>query len=105
MSPVAAYPAYLCGMAATLESIIDDLLDNADFEEAASLSKAQAFATAAKRFLILCPANSTQNGNSLSMNPGQVSKLLERADSFIASNNPAAGSRVKYYGFSSGSRR
>lgn len=92
-------------MPATLDEVIDDLLDNADFEEAASLTKAKAFVTAAKRYLILAPASSSDQGSSLSINASQVHEMLRRAQSYVAVAGGSSGSSVRYIGFSSGSRR
>jgi len=92
-------------MAATLNEIIDSLLDNADFEEASSLVKAKAFVTAAKRYLILCPASAADLGSSQAINAIQVHDLLRRAQAFVAAIGGESGSSVRYLGFSSGSRR
>jgi hypothetical protein len=92
-------------MAATLDEIIDDLLDNADFEETASLTKAKAFVTAAKRYLILCPASAADQSSSQSINATQVHDLLKRAQAYVTSVGGGGAATVRYIGFSSGSRR
>lgn len=93
-------------MPATLDEVIDDLLDNADFEETQSLTKAKAFVTAAKRYLILAPASSSDQGSSLSINASQVHDMLRRAQAYVAASaSSSTGSSVRYIGFSSGSRR
>ena len=72
--------------APTIDDVIDALLDNADFEESISVSKAQAFATAAKRFLILSPQSQSDQGSSLTMSPATIENLMHRALEFIAAN-------------------
>jgi hypothetical protein len=92
-------------MAATLDEIVDALLDNADFEETESLAKAHAFVTAAKRYLILCPASMSDQGSSQSINAQQVHEMMRRATAFISARGGSGGTSVRYIGFSSGSRR
>jgi len=92
-------------MAATLDQIIDALLDNADFEETSSTTKAAAFVTAAKRYLILMPANASDSGTSQAMNPAQVERMMQRAQAMIAAATPnAGGGSVRYFGFTQGRR-
>ena len=85
-------------MAATLDEILDALLDNAGFEENDSLSEAHAFITAAKRYLILSPASQGDQGSSMSMNSSQVENLLSRAQAFVAakSQSSAQNSSVRF---------
>ena len=94
-------------MAATIDEVIDDLLDNADFEESASLSKARTFITAATRYLILTPASQSDQGSSLAMGLQQIQSLLSRATAFVNSNDTAsaAGSRVRFLSAGEGFRR
>jgi len=85
-------------MPATLDEVIDSLLDNADFEEVNSLSKAKAFVTAATRFFILVPQTAAdQQGCSQSMSVQQIENLMERARSYVSTNNTAASS-VRFLG-------
>lgn len=92
-------------MAATLDQILDALLDNADFEESESTSKAAAFVTAAKRYLILMPASASDSGTSQAMNPAQVERMMQRAQAMIAAKTANSGSGgVRYFGFDQGRR-
>ena len=82
----------------TVEQIEQTLLDNADFEEAASISKAKAFVTAAKRWLILRPNAASSAGNSLTLNSAQVENMMARAQEYIAANDTAGSSRTRFLG-------
>ena len=90
-------------MAATIDEVIDALLDNADFEESFSVSKAQLFATAAKRFLILSPQSQSDQGSSLTMSPATIENLMNRALEFIAVNRTPTGA-VRFLSVSEGFR-
>lgn len=92
------------GMAATIDEIYDDLLDNADFEEVASLAKAKAFVTAATRFLILSPQAQSDQGSSMTLNASQIENLLIRAREFVAKNQTGRGA-VRFLSTSQGFRR
>lgn len=78
-------------MAATIDEVIDALLDNADFEENNSVSKASLFVTAAKRFFILTPQNQSDQGSSMAISAAQIENLMLRAQSFVAANRTSAG--------------
>ena len=80
---------------ATLSEVVDDLIDNADFEESGSVSKARAFATAANKYLILKPTSQSNQSSSLSWDNNQIQSLLARARDFIAANST---SRVRFLG-------
>jgi hypothetical protein len=90
-------------MAATIDEVIDALLDNADFEAVLSVSKAQLFATAAKRFLILSPQSQSDQGSSLSMSPQTIEHLMNRALEFIQVNRTHSGV-VRFLSVSEGFR-
>lgn len=90
-------------MAATIDDVIDALLDNADFEEANSVSKAQTFATAAKRFFILSPLSSSDQGSSMAISATQIENLLNRALTFIAAKRTDP-STVRFLSVSEGFR-
>lgn len=86
----------------TLESVEETLLDNADFEEVGSVSKAKAFVTAANRWMILSPESSSNQSSSLSMNKASVETLKARALAFIQVNDKradGASSKVSFYGY------
>lgn len=78
-------------MAVTIDEVIDALLDNADFEENNSVSKASLFVTAAKRFFILTPQNQSDQGSSMAISAAQIENLMLRAQSFVAANRTSAG--------------
>jgi hypothetical protein len=90
-------------MAATIDQVIDALLDNADFEESLSVTKAQLFSTAAKRFLILSPQSQSDQGSSLTMSPATIENLMHRALEFIAANR-VPSSVVRFLSVSEGFR-
>jgi hypothetical protein len=79
---------------ATLSEIVDDLIDNADFEESGSVSKARAFITAATKYLILKPTSQSNQSSSLSWDNNQIQSLLARARDFVA----ARSNRVRFLG-------
>ena len=74
-------------MAATLDEVIDSLLDNADFEETGSASKARTFITAANRYFILQPQSASDQSSSLSMGLPQVQALMQRAQAYVSANS------------------
>lgn len=82
----------------TIEQIEQTLLDNADFEEAGSVSKAKSFVTSAKRWLILRPNSAASAGNSLTLNSAQVEAMMHRAQEFIAANDTTGSSRTRFLG-------
>lgn len=94
-------------MAATIDEVIDALLDNADFEESDSLAKARTFATAATRWLILSPASQSDQGSSMSMGLAQIENLLGRARAYISQSEAttAAASSVRFLSAAEGFRR
>jgi hypothetical protein len=51
----------------TIATVEADLVEYADFEEVASVSRAKLFVTAAKRWLILRPESASNQSSSLSM--------------------------------------
>lgn len=79
---------------ATLSEVVDDLVDNADFEESGSVAKARAFVTAATKYLILKPTSQSNQSSSLSWDNNQIKDLLARARDFVSANS----SRVRFLG-------
>jgi hypothetical protein len=83
----------------TLDEVITSLVDNADFEEANSVSKARSFHTAAIRYFILAPKEARDSeGHSQAMSPEFVQQMQERAVSFIAINSTTASGAVRFLG-------
>jgi hypothetical protein len=90
--------------AATIDEVIDSLIDNADFEEVASVAKASAFVTAANRFFILSPESQADQGSMMRISAQQIENLLRRAQQFVAVNSGGAP-RVRFFSASEGFRR
>lgn len=85
-----------------------DLIDYADFEEVASVSRARSFATAAKRWLILRAESASNQSSSLSIGKNYVEGMLKRALDYIsvnAVNDGGSTAAVKFLGVTSGFRR
>lgn len=81
----------------TIESVEQTLLDNADFEENASVAKAKAFVSAAKRWLILSPESSSNQSSSMSWSKQIVVDLMRRAEAFVVANDTSnTGGRVRF---------
>lgn len=94
-------------MAATYDEVVDALLNNADFEESGSVSKARAFITAATRYFILQPASASDQNSSMAMGLTQIQDLMARATAFVRTANAttAATSQVRYLTAAEGFRR
>lgn len=86
----------------TLDEIYDTLLENADFEESASVSKAETFITAANRLFISSPQSQSSQGGSMSINTSAIQELLTRARLFVEgakSANSNTSSKVRFFSF------
>ncbi len=83
-------------MSNTIDEIINDLLENAGFEENDSLVEAKRFVTAATKWLLLTPQQQSDQGTSLTMGLNQVEKLLTRARTYVASKNRASGGGTRF---------
>lgn len=80
-----------------IADIESDLLEYADFEEVASVSRARLFVTAAKRWLILRAESASNQSSSLSIGKSFVESMLQRAQSYVAANDAANGNgRVRF---------
>lgn len=82
-------------MAATFDEVADAYLDNADFEETSSLTKARAFVTACTRMLVLLPSSASDQASAQSFDMGQIMAAKTRAENFIAAN--AQGASVRFF--------
>lgn len=82
----------------TLADIEADLLDYADFEEVASVSRARSFVTAANRWLILKAESASNQSSSMSISKQFVSDMLKRAQAFVAKNSAAGTTRFLQVG-------
>ena len=78
-------------MSNTIDEIVNDLLENAGFEESDSLVEAQRFVTAATKWLLLTPQQQSDQGTSLTMGLNQVEKLLTRARTYVAAKKRTRG--------------
>ena len=84
-------------MSHKIEEIVSDLLDNAGFEEQNSVVMAKRFVTAATKYLILTPAQQSDQGTSLTMSVNQIENLLVRARSYVQVNdNKNGGSGTRF---------
>lgn len=92
-------------MPATPDQNLDVLLDNADFEEQDSLSKAQRFVSAAKRYLLQTPQAQSEQGASLTMNLAEVRALMQRAQQFIDIKKRQTSGAVRFLSAAEGFRR
>jgi hypothetical protein len=72
----------------TIESLEQTILDNADWHESGSVSKAKAFATAIDRLLFLTPESSSDQGTSLSVGRDIWRERRDDALRFIAAASP-----------------
>lgn len=75
-----------------------DLIEYADFEEVASVSRARSFATAASRWLILRAESASNQSSSLSIGKNYVENMLKRARDYIAANGSNGSGAVRFLG-------
>jgi hypothetical protein len=78
-----------------------DLLDYADFEEVASVSRAKLFITAAKRWLILRADSASNQSSSMTIGKSFVESMMKRAQDYVAANATTDGGgsgRVRFLG-------
>lgn len=89
-----------------IATIVSNLNDNADFEESGSVTKAHAFVTAAKRFLLFSPQTQSDEGSTLTMSVTQIENMMNQARNFITANSTASGAaKVRFLSASQGFRR
>lgn len=74
-------------MSYTLEDIETTILDSADWAESASVAKAQAFATAVTRWMILSPESTSDQGSSMTLGRDQLAKMRQEALLYVATNS------------------
>lgn len=68
----------------SLDDVIDAYLDNASYEEDASVSKARAFVTACRILLVKLPMRSTHGrGGSIEFKPETLQAALKAAQAWI----------------------
>jgi hypothetical protein len=91
-------------MANDYESIQTALIENSDYEEVASVARAKAYVTAAKKWLALVAGSSSNESSSLSLNVSQVHEELKHARAYIAANDrnqSGRGGSVRFLGVGS----
>lgn len=91
--------------APTIDEITDDILNNADFEEQSSVTKANAFVTAAKRYLILSPESQSDQGSSLTISTSQIENLMRRAQQYIDHRSRQSAGSARFLSAAEGFRR
>ena len=77
-----------------IADIETDLLEYADFEEAASVARAKLFITAAKRWLILRAESASNQSSSLSIGKSFVESMMKRAQDYVAANATTSSGAV-----------
>jgi hypothetical protein len=90
-------------MSYTVDQIIDAIVDNADWLEAASVTKAQAFATAVVRWMALSPESTSDQGSSMTLGRDQLAEMRLEALRYISANTP--NSSVRHLGIGGQFRR
>ena len=81
-------------MAATYDEAVTAYLDNADFEESSSLSKARAFVTACVQLSVLLPASASDQSSAHSFDISEIRDNKQRAQNYISAN--AQGASVRF---------
>lgn len=89
----------------SLDQILDDVLEYADFEEVGSASRAKSFVTAAKRYLLISPNTQSDQGSSLTISADQIQNLLRRAEQYVDRNSRNSGAGVRFLSAAEGFRR
>ena len=90
-------------MAISYDEALNNALDNADFETAGSVAKAQAFVTACNQLDLILPDSASDQGSAQSFNAATRDRLRMRAQAFISANT--AGSRVRFLSVNTGGFR
>lgn len=70
-----------------IATIEQALLDNADYDETKSVTKARAFVTAARRWLILSPQSSANQSSSMSWDTATIRDMMAAANTFVSVNS------------------
>ena len=89
---------------ATLATAQAAYLDNADYDEDASVSKAKAFRTACRQLIVLLPSTTMRgagsNQQSIGFRTDEIRKQLEAVESWLAINDTTGNSSVIHPDFS-----
>jgi hypothetical protein len=70
-----------------LATIEQALLDNADYDATSSVTKARAFVTAARRWLIMSPQSSSNQSSSMSWDTATIRDMMAAANTFVSVND------------------
>lgn len=87
----------------TYDEAVDNYLDNADFEESASVAKAKAFVTACVQLAVLLPSSASDQGSSQAFDIADIRANKERAQAFVAANS--SGASVRFLSVNTGDFR
>ena len=86
------------GMAVSLTTAQEAYLDNADYDENASVSKARAFRTACRQLIVLLPSSAMRGAGSNQQAMGfrieEVRKALEAVECWLAVNDTSGNPAV-----------
>jgi hypothetical protein len=94
-------------MPLSIDDVLDAYIENADYQEQASVAKARKLVTAATRYLAMAPQSQSDQGSSLTISVDAIQAEKRRAESFIKQNAAAtsANSRVRFLSAGYGFRR
>jgi hypothetical protein len=85
---------------ATLVAVRTAYLENADYASVESLAKAQDFATACRRLLLLLPQHTGEAGFETDFDPAVLQAEAREAERWIATYRAASGSgSVNHFSF------
>jgi hypothetical protein len=70
-----------------IATIEQALLDNADYDATSSVTKARAFVTAARRWLIMSPQSSSNQSSSMSWDTATIRDMMAAANTFVSVND------------------
>lgn len=79
----------------TVDQILDDYNDYADYEETNSVSRARSFISACRRLIGIIPQSQSDQGSSMSMSVAQVESMMKHAQVFVEVNS-APSSAVRF---------
>lgn len=95
-------------MPTTIDTVIDQLTDNADFAATSDVAKAKLFLTAAIQYLILSPASQSDQGTSMSIAPETIRALMNQAKQLVdaaGTVTSASGASVRFLSAKQGFRK
>ena len=75
-------------------------LDNADYEETGSVTKARAFVTACRHLLLLRPKSAGHGNARFDLAPELIERQMMQAQAWINANNTSGSGAVTHVDFS-----